>query len=151
MMKAALILFSCLFGGLVLAKSTPGFVGGKRFAKGYDPVSYLSENAAVKGRASRSYTFQGTEFWFSSEPNKQKFIANPEKFIPAYNGWCAYAMAKNGKLVSVNPNKFKVVDGRVFLFYSNIFINTLVRWNESKSENALIQAGDKNWSKHGEP
>ncbi len=134
----------------LFAQKNAGFVGGKTFAQGYDPVSYLLENKAQKGQADLVYSYKDTRFHFVSRANLEAFKTNPEKHLPAYNGWCAYAMAKKGKLVSVNPKKFIVVNGRVFLFYSNIFARTLVRWKNEKSEKSLIEAGDRNWLKYSE-
>ncbi len=149
-MKNLVVLLACMSTLTIYAKNDPGFVGGKIFAKGFDPVSYLLEKKAFKGSAAISHVHKDTKFYFYSEENKKKFVANPQKYTPAYNGWCAYAMAKTGKLVSINPKRFKVVDGRVFLFYSNMFSRTLVRWNKEKSQENLINAGDQNWLKYSE-
>ena len=74
-----------LIGSSALAKKKAGFFGGKLFAEGYDPVSYLDLNKAVEGKKSIQHVHQETTFQFSSESHKAKFIANPAKYIPAYN------------------------------------------------------------------
>ena len=50
-----------------------GFYGGQVFAKGYDPVSYLTQNKAIKGKESIFLVYKGTKFYFSTEDHKNKF------------------------------------------------------------------------------
>jgi hypothetical protein len=51
---------------------------------------------------------------------------------PAYGGWCAYAMGSTGEKVSVDPKTFKIVNGRLNLFYNRFFNNTLDDWNKDE-------------------
>jgi len=46
------------------------------------------------------------------------FKANPEKYEPAYGGWCAYAMGENGEKVKIDPETYKIIEGKLFLFYN---------------------------------
>jgi YHS domain-containing protein len=112
---------------------------------GYDPVAYIILNKAVEGKSSRSYNYQGAMYYFSNDENKSKFIAAPEKYTPAYGGWCAYAMGASGEKVKVDPKTFKVINGRTHLFYNFFFNNTLDSWN--KDESSLKRKADYNWSK----
>ena len=111
--------------------------------QGYDPVSYFS-NKAVKGDKKISINYQGTVYFFSSEANKLKFSENPSKYQPQYGGWCAFAMGEYGKKVEIDPETFKIVDGKLYLFYNAYFNNTLKSWN--KDEKNLKAKADKNWS-----
>ena len=112
---------------------------------GYDPVSYFKENKAVKGRKDYTETYQGTIYYFSSPENKLEFSKDPSKFEPQYGGWCAYAMGKEGSKVEVDPGTFKVIDGKLYLFYNKFFNNTLKSWN--KDEINLKKNADVNWQK----
>ena len=56
---------------------------------------------------------------------------------------CAYAMGAKGEKVSVDPETFKIVDGKLFLFYNRFFTNTLKDWN--KDESNLKTLADRNW------
>ena len=118
------------------------------FLEGYDPVSYLLENKAKKGLNQISHYHDNTTINFSSEQNKEEFIKNPTRFIPAYNGWCAYAMAATGSLVEINPKAFKITKGRTYLFYKTFWANTLKKWNK-KDESKQIESANKNWIKLG--
>lgn len=72
------------------------------------------------------------------------FLANPSRFEPQYGGWCAFAMGDYGKKVKINPETFKIVDDKLYLFYNAYFTNTLKDWN--KDEANLKSKGDRNWA-----
>lgn len=112
---------------------------------GYDPVAYFKENKAIKGNSSFATVYQGATYYFSSADNKEEFKKNPAKYEPQYGGWCAYAMGKNGEKVEIDPETFKIVDGKLFLFYNRFFNNTLKSWN--KDELNLHTKADVNWKK----
>lgn len=112
--------------------------------QGYDPVAYFS-GKAVKGDAKLALKYQGVTYHFSTEANKKAFAANPAKYEPQYGGWCAFAMGDYNKKVEINPETFKIVDGKLYLFYNAYLTNTLKSWN--KDEDNLQRAADKNWNK----
>jgi YHS domain-containing protein len=112
---------------------------------GYDPVAYFKQNKAIKGSRSWAVLHQGITYYFSSVENKDAFKKNPSAYEPAYGGWCAYAMGKNGEKVDVDPQTFKIVDGKLYLFYNRFFNNTLKLWN--KEEATLKSRADINWKK----
>lgn len=113
--------------------------------KGYDPVAYFTEHKAIKGNKGLSVFYKGVIYNFSSVANKELFKAGPSKYEPEYGGWCAYAMGKNGEKVSVDPETFKITDGKLYLFYNKYFTNTLKDWN--KNEATLKKNADANWPK----
>ena len=113
--------------------------------KGYDPVAYFTQNKAVKGKKELAVSHQGVLYYFSSAENKALFKAAPFKYEPEYGGWCAYAMGNTGEKVSVDPETFKIVNGKLYLFYNRFFTNTLKDWN--KNEASLKKAADLNWLK----
>lgn len=112
---------------------------------GYDPVSYFTANKATKGKSNIASVYEGITYRFASEQNRALFKANPAKYEPQFGGWCAYAMGENGEKVSINPETFKIVNGKLYLFYNKFFNNTLKDWNEN--ENELKQKAEKNWTK----
>lgn len=111
--------------------------------QGYDPVSYFLADKAIKGNPKTAYSHLGVKYYFSSEENKKEFIKNPSKYEPQYGGWCAFALGDYGKKVEVNPETFKITDGKLYLFYNAFFNNTLKSWN--KDEKNLKEKADKNW------
>jgi YHS domain-containing protein len=83
--------------------------------EGYDPVSYF-DHTPTEGESKWVFNFKGVIYQFSSEPNLARFKANPEKYEPAYGGWCAYAMGESGEKVKVDPETFKISNGHLYLF-----------------------------------
>ncbi len=113
--------------------------------EGYDPVAYFNLNKAVKGRKDFSVTYLGINYHFVSANNRDVFQSDPAKYEPQYGGWCAYAMGKEGSKVEVDPETFKIIKGKLFLFYNRFFNNTLKSWNMDESN--LHTQADANWQK----
>ena len=84
-------------------------------------------------------------YYFSSSANKEVFKKSPAKFEPEYGGWCAYAMGAKGEKVEIDPETFKIIHGKLYLFYNRNFNNTLKTWN--KDETSLKTKADTNWQK----
>lgn len=113
--------------------------------QGYDPVAYFKQNAAVKGKSEFSVSHLGVIYYFSSAENKNIFLKDPTAYEPQYGGWCAYAMGNTGEKVEIDPDTFKIVNGKLYLFYNKLFNNTLKSWN--KDEANLKAKADVNWQK----
>ncbi|MES1215045.1 MAG: YHS domain-containing (seleno)protein [Bacteroidota bacterium] len=116
---------------------------------GYDPVSYFKEGKGIKGKKEFAVVAEGVTYYFSSLENKEEFKKNYTKYEPQYGGWCAYAMGNDGTKVEVDPETFKIIDGKLFLFYNKFFNNTLKSWN--KNEKNLKTNADANWQKFYHP
>jgi YHS domain-containing protein len=111
----------------------------------YDPVAYFKQNKAIKGKNELVATYEGVVYYFSSKENKEAFVKSPAAYEPQYGGWCAYAMGAKGEKVEIDPETFKIVDGKLYLFYNAYFNNTLKTWN--KEEASLKKKADANWKK----
>jgi len=83
-------------------------------------------------------------YWFVSADVRDMFVADPDKFVPAYGGWCAVGVALNQRF-PVDPTNFKVVNGRIMLFLKNQSVDALDLWNQNEAEN--LQKADENWKK----
>lgn len=90
---------------------------GNLAIEGYDPVAYFTENRAVEGKAKFEYQWMDANWRFSSKENLQAFKHNPEKYAPAYGGYCAYAVSQNDT-ASIEPELFTIHEGRLYLNYS---------------------------------
>jgi YHS domain-containing protein len=110
---------------------------------GYDPVAYFKQNKAVKGKKEYQINQQGVVYYFSTLANREEFRKGPAHYEPEYGGWCAYAMGAKGEKVTIDPETFKIVNNRLYLFYNSFFNNTLKSWN--KDEPALKSKADVNW------
>lgn len=110
---------------------------------GYDPVAYFLQNRAVKGNKQFTALADGITYNFSSAANKDLFVKDYKKYEPQYGGWCAYAMGATNEKVEIDPETFKIVNGKLYLFYHSWVNNTLNKWN--KDEANLKTKADKNW------
>ena len=81
---------------------------------GYCPVCYFAANEAVKGSAEFRSECEGKSYYFNSEESRQTFQKDPEKYLPQYDGWCAYGVAV-GRKIPVNPTVFSIVDDKLYL------------------------------------
>lgn len=113
--------------------------------EGYDLVSYFLEKKPVKGKKELAVYYQGVSYWFSTPEHKALFLKNPATYEPAYGGWCAYAMGAKGEKVSIDPETYKIVNNKLYLFYNRFFNNTLKEWN--KDETNLKSKADQSWNK----
>ena len=143
-MKHQLTLALLLVTSMALAQ-TKDFNLKKQVAlDGYDPVSYF-DNKPEEGTAEIKTTYNGVIYYFINQQNLSKFKANPSKYEPAYGGWCAYAMGETGEKVKIDPETFKIIDGKLYLFYNFWGNNTLTDWN--KNEKTLKTKAEQNWKK----
>ena len=110
---------------------------------GYDLVSYHSAKP-VKGTAEHKVTHRDAVYYFKDQANKEAFKKDPEKYLPQYGGWCAYAMGANGKKVSINPESFTLEEGKLYLFYKTAFTDTRKKWIGKTAK--LKEKANRNWS-----
>jgi YHS domain-containing protein len=147
-MKHLLILFVAFLSATTFAqhsRSSQFNLENKKAIQGYDPVTYFTQKKAVKGKTTIAATYDGVVYNFSSQANKDIFVKNPAGYEPQYGGWCAFAMGDYGEKVEINPETFKILDGKLYLFYNAYFNNTLKSWN--KDEANLKKKADVNWKK----
>ncbi len=113
-------------------------------AEGYDVTEYFN-NKTVEGNKKYVATHDGAKYKFASQANLDKFNANPSKYVPQYGGYCAYALATNGKKVDADPETYEIRDGKLFMFYNSWGRNTHEKWKKEGPE-TLKPKADKRWS-----
>jgi hypothetical protein len=106
---------------------------------GYDPVAYHTESRPVLGKREFTHRWDNATWRFASAQNRDLFAANPQRYAPAYGGFCAYAVSE-GYTATIEPNAWRIVDGRLFLNYST---EVRARWEQDAS--GRISRGDANW------
>lgn len=109
---------------------------------GYDPLTYFESNRPARGSPEYATVYRGAVYHFVHREARDRFAADPEKYAPAYGGWCATAMAE-GKKVEIDPSNFKVTRGRLFLFYKGFLGDARKDW--VKSEPELTRKADDHW------
>jgi hypothetical protein len=112
---------------------------------GYDPVSYFSEGGGkpAKGLISISTELDGVTYRFATEAHKATFLKNPAKYVPAFGGWCTWAVGALGKRVDVDPESYVVKDGRLLVFYRDPALDTRAKFLEDPD--VLLKKAEANW------
>lgn len=111
--------------------------------QGHDPVSYTT-GTPKPGDARIHSEYRGVTYHFADAASRERFAREPERFVPAYGGWCATAMAE-GRKVEIDPMNYKLVDGRLLLFYKGWRGDALKDWN--RNEPKLRADADTAWNK----
>lgn len=134
---AALALATGIVAGPALAgdvrHSTPGL-------SGYDPVAYFTDAKPARGSGFHVTVHDGVTYAFANEEHKKLFTADPQKYLPAYGGYCAYGVAIGKKFVA-DPEVWKVLDGKLYL---NLDKTIQSKWE--KDIPGHIKKADANWS-----
>lgn len=108
--------------------------------RGYDTVAYFIDNKPLKGKEEFVNEWNGAKWLFVSKANLDLFKANPEKYAPQYGGYCAYGVAVDN-LVSIEPDKFTIINGKLYLNYDADVQST---WR--KSPDKYITEADKKFN-----
>lgn len=112
--------------------------------EGYDLVSFFTQDNPQQGRESLAVSWKGARYLFVSEENKTMFKKNPDKYLPAYGGWCAYAIHR-GKEVDINPKAYHIQKGQLHLFHKTNLVDTQAKWiNDEVTSKAKA---DQVWAK----
>lgn len=106
---------------------------------GYDLVSYHTDGKPVRGDGNNLVVVDGVTYLFANEANKKAFEKDPEKYLPAYGGFCAFGVSVGKKFVG-DPEVWKIVDGKLYL---NLDRNIQKMWFEDIPGN--IVKANQNW------
>ena len=133
------ILFGLIFASAASASLQSDIPQYGTALSGYDAVAYHTQNAAVRGTTGNVVYHEGLAYMFANKANADAFRANPGKYEPAYNGYCAMGVALGRKLPG-DPEAFRVVDDRLYL---NVNKDIQKTWLKDVSGN-IAKAND-NW------
>ncbi len=135
---AALLLAGLAAPGSAAEPVNTGWLGNTAI-KGYDPVAYFTTGDPVKGKKRHSTEWKGATWRFHSQAHLEKFVQDPQRYAPAYGGYCAWAVAQ-GDVADIDPDAWAIHDGRLFLNYSK---SIQTKWEINKEDN--IRRADRNW------
>ena len=107
--------------------------------RGYDPVAYFRDSGPRPGKPEFSVRHGGAVWRFASAEHKALFEADPERYLPAYGGFCAYGTSR-GYLVKIEPDAWSIVDGKLYLNY-----DLGVRETWARRTKTYIARADGNW------
>tara|TARA_R110002050_G_scaffold244268_1_gene380926 strand:+ start:82654 stop:83124 length:471 start_codon:yes stop_codon:yes gene_type:complete len=85
---------------------------------GYDPVNYFSNQKAEEGLNEYTTSWNGANWHFLSEANKNAFIENPAQYAPQFGGYCAFAVS-TGFTAPGDPNVWIIDENENLIFFSN--------------------------------
>ena len=126
---------------LASANAQSVFSQNGKAIRGYDPVAYHTENKAVAGADSLQFSWNGANWFFSSQENLNRFKTEPGKYAPAYGGYCAYGVSEN-HLSPTDPHAFTIVKDTLYLNY-NLKVKSL--W--LKDTTTRIHTANAYWPK----
>lgn len=106
---------------------------------GYDVVSYQTAKRPLRGNGHFVAYHDGAPYLFSSQSNLDAFKADPERYVPAYGGYCAFGVSVGKKFVG-DPEVWRVVDDRLYL---NLDANIQDDW--LKDVPGRISSADARW------
>lgn len=107
----------------------------------YDPVAFFTDHKPVKGSPFISAGHAGHTYLFASEEHKAEFLRQPDKYLPAYGGYCAFGVSI-GKLFPVEIDTWEIIDGRLTLQFSQ---DIKKMFAEDKAGN--LRKAEANWPK----
>jgi hypothetical protein len=113
---------------------------------GHDTVAYhrpgnSEPHRATEGSKTWKAEWKGADWLFSSKADRDLFAAHPERYSPAYNGFCANALSLGEGLISTDGSHWQIFDNRLYTFYAT---RGRQRWLAGDFEEYKLVA-DKAW------
>ncbi len=117
--------------------------------EGYDPVSYFDQGP-LRGRAEIAATHEGVRYRFASPENRGRFLADPERYLPRYGGWCAFGLGVDEAEIGVSPERYpvdpesyEISGGELYLFHRSRFIDARELWRRDRDR--IRQRAAETW------
>ncbi len=142
MIKTSVVSAFLLFSAVTLGAASPAFAldevnvstgatlaGPGLAVHGHDVVAYFRGGTPLLGSDAHAYAYKGGTYRFADQANLDAFKADPETYVPAFGGFCAYGVAV-GKKFDGDPRYWKIVNGRLYL---NLNADIAAKWAEDVS------------------
>jgi tetratricopeptide (TPR) repeat protein len=107
--------------------------------QGFDPVAYVTSDRPVLGHPRHFEIWDGAIWLFENADNRNRFIQGPERYVPAYGGYCSYCMATGHKF-HADPYAWVIHENKTYLHAS---IGLRDAWLQNP--NIYIKAADGQW------
>ncbi len=95
---------------------------------GFDLVSYYVADNPLAGDEAIYVEHLGLTYRFATTNNRAAFVADPDKYLPSYRGWCSTNLSM-GRLACPDYTNYKLEDGKLLFFERVGFTNGLDIWN----------------------
>lgn len=108
---------------------------------GVDPVAFIELGNRVDGTAEFTAIHDGVAYYFSSRANMNAFRRAPEKYTPAYGGFCTFGVSV-AKKFDGDPQFADVRNGKLY-----VFLNEEIFRMYQKDKDGTIAKAKENWTK----
>jgi YHS domain-containing protein len=125
--------------------------------RGYDPVAYFTDRRPTKGTSENSVTWLGATWYFASPAHRDTFVSEPIRYAPQYGGFCTLGMAVGEASANVDPEAWRIVGGKLYLFSgkegieedfdsaaADVIAKADAMWPEVKQKDARARQQDGN-------
>ena len=90
---------------------------------GHDTVAYHKlgdgePHQAVEGSKTWKVEWKGADWLFTNEADRDLFAANPDRYSPVYNGYCANALSLGEGLIKTDGTHWQIFGDQLFTFYA---------------------------------
>lgn len=102
--------------------------------RGYDPVAYFTVGKPVEGSSSWTADSDGVTYRFASRESRDMFLSDPNRYVPAFGGWCSYGV-RVGKKFAADPEVWMIVED---VLYVQLDRGTQKVWMRDREENIRI-------------
>lgn len=114
---------------------------------GHSPVSYF-DGKVERGSPHFAVEHDGVTYWLADADQVARWRREPERYVPAFGGWCAFGMSVSDKF-PIDPHDYRIVRGRLLLFLRNAGIDAGELWGRG-DEQQLLDRAEAHWQKvHG--
>ena len=107
---------------------------------GYDPVAYFTDGRPVEGKPEFEHEWHRALWHFASAEHLALFAADPERYAPQYDGYCAVGVGWGDHKDTVDPQAWVIVKGRLYLAHDREWLD---KWRAKIEEN--ITQADAKW------
>ena len=110
---------ACIFAAILAGGSYANPIRAADFPHpvalhGYDPVAYFTRQQPVPGRPDFSLIYAGKTYRFANVGHMIAFRTDPQAYLPAFDGYCAYGIVNNVRLAG-SPLLWTIVNDRLYL------------------------------------
>ena len=138
---AAILALVLLVSATIVAAHQPNVI--QVGLEGYSPISYFEQDGPAYGSPEFAAEHEGVTYLLRSSDERKRFLADPDRYAPAYGGWCAFGMAVE-QTFPIDPKNYKIVNGRLMLFLRNEGIDARELWSQGDPVE-LRKKADAHW------
>jgi YHS domain-containing protein len=89
---------------------------GMPVLEGFCPVELVQNERWVVGDARYAVVYRGRTYYLAGPEQQRRFVANPERYVPALSGLDPVASVDEGRPVAGQTDHCVVYDGRLYMF-----------------------------------